>query len=216
MSFNFSEVVAEHDGLVRVMQCSFTRQRALAALRAFKARPRARIFVRPRVCVCVCVCERARGVPQVGDVVLDIGVGSAHETKNKYTVQLSETVHATLAPQHAEYVMSSCAPNVFFDLPAGELRAIAPIAVGDIIASFYPSHEWDMEEPFDCGCGAVCCVGRVSGAKHLSPELIRRYKFTEVMARLLMQAHPELDIAVAGAAEAVALGGSRRSAGSPC
>ena len=110
--------------------------------------------------------------------------------------QLNEYQHIRLAPSYCEFVNHHCSPNVFFDLAKGELRAIQAIAVGDVLSSFYPSHEWDMDEKFDCCCGDALCIGRVEGARFLATDAIARYQFTEVMARLLKQEHPQLNITV--------------------
>ena len=35
------------------------------------------------------------------------------------------------------------------------LTALRPISEGDELTFFYPSTEWAMAEPFECGCGAA-------------------------------------------------------------
>ncbi|KAI0060954.1 hypothetical protein BV25DRAFT_1887393 [Artomyces pyxidatus] len=74
------------------------------------------------------------------------------------------------------YVNHSCEPNVAFDLSGDysqwHLRALKPIRAGDFLTFFYPSTEWDMDQPFDCVCNAPSCLGRISGASVLSKDVL--------------------------------------------
>ena len=54
--------------------------------------------------------------------------------------------------------------------------AIQPINEGDHLTFDYSTSEWDMDEKFDCRCGAPKCRGHIGGAKYLLDE--------EVQARL--------------------------------
>ena len=52
-----------------------------------------------------------------------------------------------------------------------------PLSIGDELTFFYPSTEWDMEEPFDCECrpmAAKRCGERIAGAKHANRTLLER------------------------------------------
>jgi len=102
-------------------------------------------------------------------------------------------------------VNHSCEPNVAFDLTSTDkekwhARALRDINPGDTLTFFYPSTEWDMEQNFECQCGAPVrqyrlglgkipclqislmssgtiqtCLRYISGARHLSHvELSRR------------------------------------------
>jgi hypothetical protein len=71
------------------------------------------------------------------------------------------------------YLNHSCEPNVAFDLTSLDkgkwhARALRDIEPGEPMTFFYPSTEWDMEQSFDCQCGAPTCLGYVSGARYLS------------------------------------------------
>jgi hypothetical protein len=46
---------------------------------------------------------------------------------------------------------------------------------GDELTFFYPSTEWTMAQPFECGCGAEECVGQVSGARDMDSSVLERY-----------------------------------------
>ncbi|KAJ3550340.1 hypothetical protein NMY22_g543 [Coprinellus aureogranulatus] len=71
------------------------------------------------------------------------------------------------------YVNHSCDPNVAFDLSSPDpdgwhLRTLKPIQAGEPLTFFYPSTEWDMDQPFKCECSAKSCLGSIRGAKYLS------------------------------------------------
>ncbi len=42
-----------------------------------------------------------------------------------------------------------------------------------------------MAEPFECWCGADCCLGRISGASALPLEVLAGYDLAEHIATLL-------------------------------
>ncbi|EDR05667.1 uncharacterized protein LACBIDRAFT_302809 [Laccaria bicolor S238N-H82] len=71
------------------------------------------------------------------------------------------------------YVNHSCEPNVAFDLSSPDtsnwhLRALRRIEPGETLTFFYPSTEWEMDQPFDCQCGTPSCLGTIQGAKFLT------------------------------------------------
>jgi hypothetical protein len=59
------------------------------------------------------------------------------------------------------------------------LVALRDIAPEEELRFFYPSAEWDMDQPFQCSCGSELCVGDVKGAKYLDTEAKKRYRFTD-------------------------------------
>ncbi|RXW20678.1 hypothetical protein EST38_g5181 [Candolleomyces aberdarensis] len=80
------------------------------------------------------------------------------------------------------YINHSCEPNAAFDLSSPNpeywhLRALKPIKVGEALSFFYPSTEWDMDQPFKCECGAPSCIGVIKGAKHLSLSQLAARQF---------------------------------------
>jgi len=80
------------------------------------------------------------------------------------------------------YVNHSCKPNVAFDLSSPDLckwhvRALEDIQVGTTLTFFYPSTEWDMDQPFDCQCNTDSCLKRIQGAAYLSREELNKRKF---------------------------------------
>ncbi|TFK39415.1 hypothetical protein BDQ12DRAFT_681748 [Crucibulum laeve] len=78
------------------------------------------------------------------------------------------------------YINHSCEPNVAFDLSSADrtkwnLRALKRIEPGTFLTFFYPSTEWDMDQPFTCQCKTPTCLGMIQGAKYLSrKQLVAR------------------------------------------
>nr|POE81221.1 hypothetical protein CFP56_78529 [Quercus suber] len=58
-----------------------------------------------------------------------------------------------------------------------EVRVVdgRPLRKGEDVTFFYPSSEWDMQQPFQCNCGSSKCVGEIKGAKYLSKDVLDRY-----------------------------------------
>lgn len=54
----------------------------------------------------------------------------------------------------------SCSPNTAFEISASipeadwAFVALAEIKAGEEFTFFYPSTEWEMDQPFECQCGS--------------------------------------------------------------
>jgi len=79
----------------------------------------------------------------------------------------------------------SCAPTAVVDVTNWEVRAAVPVKKGTPMTFFYPSTEWDMAQPFKCGCGAKECLGTISGAKHLPRPILRKYVLNQHIKQFL-------------------------------
>ncbi|MBK7601195.1 MAG: SET domain-containing protein [Acidobacteria bacterium] len=104
---------------------------------------------------------------------------------SRWTIQRGMDDHADILPIELRYVNHSCNPNVFFDVEKNELRALRDIAPGEEFRYFYPSTEWEMDEPFDCKCGEAQCCGRIEGASRMPPEVLKRYELSSVIMKKL-------------------------------
>lgn len=62
------------------------------------------------------------------------------------------------------FMNHSCDPNCIIDNRA--VIARRSIAAGEELTFDYNSNEYDMAEPFACGCRSANCVGLVRGWKH--------------------------------------------------
>ena len=91
----------------------------------------------------------------------------------------------------AQYVCSlrtsSCNPTVIFDMAKYEVRVVSnrPLKKGDDMTFFYPSTEWNMQQPFDCNCGSKECLGSVQGAKYLDNATLKKQWLNPHIERLV-------------------------------
>lgn len=111
---------------------------------------------------------------------------ATHTEPNYLTVQVSEKVHIELLPECLECMNHSCDPNCFFDTTTMQLVTLKPLVPGQEMTFFYPSAEWAMDRPFECNCGSAECIGVVKGAKYLSADALKRYRFTDFIRRKLV------------------------------
>ena len=100
-------------------------------------------------------------------------------TPTYLTVQIAADQHILLHPEHLQYANHSCSPNVFFDTSAMKLIALETIQAGDELRFFYPSSEWEMDQPFVCNCGSPDCLQLIQGAANLNKEMQSRYRLTQ-------------------------------------
>lgn len=84
----------------------------------------------------------------------------------------------------------SCDPSVVFDMHRMEVRVVddRPLEKHSDLTFFYPSSEWDMQQPFQCNCGSPKCVGQIKGAKYLSNDVLSRYWLNPHIEDLLKDA----------------------------
>ncbi len=111
----------------------------------------------------------------IGDRVLHLE-GILVEAPTRYTVQIGAREHvemptgATLVEQLDRYswrfLNHSCEPNARID--GRELVALRAIAPWEEVTFDYATTEYDMAEPFTCGCGTPSCIGRVRGYRWLT------------------------------------------------
>ncbi|MCC6815292.1 MAG: SET domain-containing protein-lysine N-methyltransferase [Saprospiraceae bacterium] len=104
------------------------------------------------------------------------------------TVQMDDNKHFSLDPDFLQYMNHSCDPNVFLDTKDLSLTAIKPINKGEELSFFYPSSEWDMEQPFICNCGALECQRYIAGAHSMKTEALEKYRLNEYIKRKLGEA----------------------------
>ncbi|GJE91134.1 SET domain-containing protein [Phanerochaete sordida] len=76
------------------------------------------------------------------------------------------------------YVNHSCDPNVAFDMSSKHpsewhIRALKAIDAEEELTFFYPSTEWELDQPFECRCASPMCLGLVRGARDVGLEQIK-------------------------------------------
>jgi SET domain len=126
-----------------------------------------------------------------GDVICDLSTGRILSQPTYLTVQLSDTDHFMLQPEHLQYINHSCNPNVCFDLDSMKVICVRPIEIGDELGYFYPSTEWDMAQPFNCLCQQSNCLGKIQGAMYLPKKVLKNYRFTSFIKNKLNELHSQ-------------------------
>ncbi|KAL1962356.1 hypothetical protein VTN77DRAFT_9769 [Rasamsonia byssochlamydoides] len=124
-----------------------------------------------------------------GAVLTRLDTHATPAPQPKYTtLQTGRNTHIELNSDLV-YCNHSCRPSVVFDTRRMEVRVVddRPLRKGDAITFFYPSTEWEMDQPFECGCqaGEGVCKGLISGAKTMSREQLEGYWLNEHIVELL-------------------------------
>ncbi|KAL4993499.1 hypothetical protein BDV10DRAFT_189925 [Aspergillus recurvatus] len=116
---------------------------------------------------------QAFGSSAISEISLPAGalftkITTATPSVKAYTsVQVSRDAHIELNSDLV-YCNHSCDPTLNFDMGKMEVRVVddRPLKKGDPLTFFYPSSEWEMDQPFQCTCGAgEKCKGLIKGAK---------------------------------------------------
>jgi len=112
------------------------------------------------------------------ETVAQFGAGEILSIPNYLTLQIDQSKHILLDPPYLQFINHSCDPNCFFDTEHMCLRAIKKIEIGQELTFFYPSTEWDMQQPFACFCKSENCLGQIKGAAYLTDQEASRYRLT--------------------------------------
>ncbi|KAF2870233.1 hypothetical protein BDV95DRAFT_575339 [Massariosphaeria phaeospora] len=106
------------------------------------------------------------------------------------SVQASRDLHIELNCDLL-YTNHSCRPSLVFDMARWEVRVNPELEgglkTGDELTFFYPSTEWDMAQSFECRCEETDCRGKVSGAKDLPRDVLKRYWLNTHIEELLQE-----------------------------
>jgi hypothetical protein len=123
-----------------------------------------------------------------GAVIAKMDAATPATRRSYATVQASKTGDIDLNSDLV-YCNHSCDPNLVFDMKKMEARVgdKAGLKKGDDFTFFYPSTEWDMQQPFQCTCGSDQCIGLIRGAKWMSKEQLQRYWLNEHIEELLSE-----------------------------
>lgn len=93
------------------------------------------------------------------------------EAPGRHTLQVDETHHIAPTGREDDCLNHACSPSAYVDFRDWSVRAIGRIETGSEVTINYNTTEWEEPFPFDCRCGALNCVGRVRGFRHLPPEV---------------------------------------------
>ncbi|MCC6784280.1 MAG: SET domain-containing protein-lysine N-methyltransferase [Planctomycetes bacterium] len=132
----------------------------------------------------------------VGDRVLHLE-GILVSAPTRYTVQVGAQEHVEMPPGSSlaeqldryswRFLNHSCEPNARID--GRELVALRAIAPWEEVTFDYATTEYDMAEPFACGCGAASCIGRVRGYRWLAEA--RRKVIRDHVAPHVLELHAQ-------------------------
>ncbi|KAJ3232978.1 hypothetical protein HDU78_006721 [Chytriomyces hyalinus] len=121
--------------------------------------------------------------------------------KRYSTVQVSKHAHIELNSDLV-YMNHSCDPAAVVDLEFNVVAAAKEIAPGEPVTFFYPSTEWEMDQPFQCWCGSPKCLKVVQGAKGMHKTQLDQF----AISKHILELAAERDSAIPKqAAEAVGL-----------
>lgn len=126
-----------------------------------------------------------------GAVLARLDTHATPAPAKKYTtVQTGRDTHIELNSDLV-FCNHSCRPTVVFDTSRMEVRVVddRPLRAGDPLTFFYPSTEWEMDQPFQCTCqaGEGVCKGYISGAKDMAREQLEGYWLNEHIVELLRE-----------------------------
>lgn len=104
-------------------------------------------------------------------------IGRETHVATRYSVQVAPALHLdqdcardesdVVKRYYWRYMDHHCEPTTI--IRNREVIALRNIAQGDGITFNYNTTEYDMAEPFRCHCGSELCVGKVRGARYLTP-----------------------------------------------
>ncbi|KAL0577049.1 hypothetical protein V5O48_004929 [Marasmius crinis-equi] len=127
-----------------------------------------------------------------GEVIADLALSRPAAQKTRFTVQVEADEHIELNSDLV-YMNHSCDPNVAFDILQQRVVALQDIDVGSELTFFYPSTEWDAEEPFECRCGSKNCLKLFSGAKSIATEVLGKQLYISPHIWKLVKKRDELE-----------------------
>jgi hypothetical protein len=120
-----------------------------------------------------------------GETICIFSAGITQSYATYLTVQTGVEKHITLQPTFLQYINHSCEPNVFFDTESFELVALKDLNINDELSFFYPSTEWEMDQPFVCNCKNSNCLQLINGASFLDKLTLEKYKLTAFIKQQL-------------------------------
>ncbi|KAF9893198.1 hypothetical protein FE257_011621 [Aspergillus nanangensis] len=116
-------------------------------------------------------------------------ITTATPAKKAYTsVQTGRDTHIELNSDLV-FCNHSCDPSLNFDMHKMEVRVVdgRDLKQGDALTFFYPSSEWDMDQAFQCNCGAANCKGYIDGAQRMKTNQLAEYWLNPHIEELLKE-----------------------------
>jgi hypothetical protein len=114
-----------------------------------------------------------------GQVITNFRLKEVLTEPDYLTIQVGEDQHSMVDPLFLHFTNHSCNPNVVCDIQNLQFIAIKPIAKEEELTWFYPSTEWNMNQPFNCICQSGNCLGYIQGSAHLSTSILTQYQLSD-------------------------------------
>ncbi|KAJ3028022.1 UNVERIFIED_CONTAM: hypothetical protein HDU68_002605 [Siphonaria sp. JEL0065] len=121
-----------------------------------------------------------------GQVLASLEAMTSAPEKRYSTVQVGPNSHVELNSDLL-YMNHSCDPNVVLDVDHKVVAAAKPILPGDAITFFYPSTEWEMNQPFECWCGSPKCLKHVKGAKFMTTQELDQFAMSRHIREMVKE-----------------------------
>ncbi len=114
---------------------------------------------------------------KAGETVLTLD-GEELDRPSRHSIQLDERTHIEVTGDSPleqlmlshpwRFTNHSCDPNT--RLVGRALVALKPVRAGDEITYNYNTSEWELAEPFECGCGSPDCERTIRGFKYVERQ----------------------------------------------
>ncbi|HEY3358964.1 MAG TPA: SET domain-containing protein-lysine N-methyltransferase [Polyangia bacterium] len=104
------------------------------------------------------------------DEILVVYDGPVVDHATRYSIQIDDDRHLDGTPDSSAFINHSCDPSAYVDWRGLCLRARRAMPAGAEITCDYHTTDWELYEPFTCGCGAAACRGEIRGFKHLGAD----------------------------------------------
>jgi hypothetical protein len=108
-----------------------------------------------------------------GATVCDL-VGDEVPLPSRYTIQLGDHLHLSGDDRAWVFANHSCDPSCAIDTIHRRLIALRDLPERAEITFDYLTTEWELSSPFECGCDAPWCRGRIAGYRYLDDQERRR------------------------------------------
>lgn len=112
-----------------------------------------------------------------------------------YTTSAPKAYSSVQSGQDAHFELNSdlvfinhgCEPSLEFDTKDMVIRVARgkELKEGDELTFWYPSSEWDMDQPFECVCKAGKCRGLINGAGRMDRDVLEQYWLNEHIVKFL-------------------------------
>jgi hypothetical protein len=111
-----------------------------------------------------------------GDVMTGEQLDDLAPPVRRHSIQIEDNLYLVphQLPEPGDFINHCCDPNAGLSGQIG-LVSLRKVGVGEEVCYDYAMSDASAYDEFECGCGAACCRGRVTGGDWALPELQIRY-----------------------------------------